>query len=128
MNLSLSSHLGFFGSCLILWKYNATTNSTAESEPPGCPDPASATDSMISLLVLLAISLSLSRSCACIIIIHHNSMIYDASILPSIYSYLHLELSSLSYLANPSIHHPSIHPSINQSIIISYHIIIVTSS
>jgi hypothetical protein len=38
---SLSTQSGFFGSCFIMWKYSATRMSAADSEPPGCPEPAS---------------------------------------------------------------------------------------
>ena len=45
---SLAGSEGFFGSTFITSKYSATSISTAESEPPGCPEPAFAVMLMIS--------------------------------------------------------------------------------
>ena len=54
------THFGFFGSIRILLKNNSTTISTAESEPPGCPNPAVPIIVMISRRIRFAMNFNSS--------------------------------------------------------------------
>ena len=54
-NLSLSSQLGFFSSIFNMLKYNTVKISATDKAPPGCPDCASYTSSIIPLLTFFAI-------------------------------------------------------------------------
>src|SRR5207302_1765751 len=58
MKRSRSGHFGFCGSCRITSKNSVTRISTAESDPPGCPDLACVIISTISRRICLAIACS----------------------------------------------------------------------
>src|ERR1700692_3863350 len=58
MKRSRSGHLGFCGSCRITSKNNVTRISTADNDPPGCPDLACVITSTISRRICLAIACS----------------------------------------------------------------------
>src|SRR5262252_3761747 len=58
MKRSRSALAGFLGSIRIQSKYSSTRISTAESDPPGCPDLAAPVISMISRRTRFAISWS----------------------------------------------------------------------
>lgn len=58
MNLSLPRHNGSWGLNLIFEKYIATAISTADNEPPVCPEPA-----VVSIFrILIRISLAMFRA------------------------------------------------------------------
>src|SRR5436853_2637613 len=62
MKRSRSGHAGRVGSWRITLKNNAVTNSAADSDPPGCPEPASPIMVTMFLRIRLAMRLSSATS------------------------------------------------------------------